>query len=54
MKKITEITASEITKTPNRLRRILEDEGIARIVWKERRPGGDVEMSAIVKVEYKK
>jgi hypothetical protein len=45
-----EISISEITKNPNKLRTEL-DKGPVRIIWKEQKPNGKVVFSAIVNKE---
>jgi hypothetical protein len=47
-----EITISEVTRNPNKLRTEL-DKGPVRLIWKEQKPNGKVLCSAIVKKEEK-
>jgi len=45
------LTISKIIGKPGTLRKLLEEDGKARIVWKEPKPNGEVILSAIIKVE---
>ena len=47
---MTEMSISEVTKNPNKLRTEL-DNGPVRIIWKEQKPNGKVVFSAIVNKE---
>lgn len=45
------LTITEVVRKPNVLREALENQPKVRIIWKEAKPNGLVEFSAIIKKE---
>ena len=41
------LTITEVNKNPNKLRAAVEEDGKARITWKEQKPNGKITLSIL-------